>query len=134
VYEGEQEGAAGVAQNLIGEAVVSLFPTLFPKISKLERPNTTSPYQAVLDYFLVNSDLELLDDLPEKEYRTQLDAIEPLAELVKKYQPSLSEQDHYFVMEFVLWALVEQKKLSKDRFTEGYQFRDLLGSYLSGLQ
>lgn len=134
VYEGEQEGAAGVAQNLIGDAVVSLFPTLFPKISKLERPNASSPYQDVLDYFMLNSDLELLDDLSEKEYREQLDAIEPLVDLVKKYQPSLSEQEHYFVMEFVLWGLVEQKKLSKDRFTEGYQFKDLLGSYLSGLQ
>ncbi|MGH1339480.1 MAG: magnesium chelatase [Aureispira sp.] len=134
VYEGEQEGAAGVAHNLIGEAVVSLFPHLFPKISKLERPKAVSPYQDVLEYFFENSDFELLDDLPETEYRQQLDSIQPLVALVSKYQPSLQDQDRYFVMEFVLWGLVEQKKLSKDRFTEGYQFKDLLGSYLSGLQ
>lgn len=134
VYEGEQEGAAGVAQNLIGEAVVSLFPTLFPKISKLERPNAVSPYQDILEFFFENSDFELLDDLSEKEYQKQLDSIQPLVDLVKKYQPSLKKEDQYFVMEFVLWSLVEHKKLSKDRFTEGYQFRDLLGSYLSGLQ
>ncbi len=134
VYEGEQEGAAGVAQNLIGEAIVTLFPTMFPKISKLERPKAVSPYQEVLEFFQENLDFELLDDLKEEEYRAQLDEITPLVELVNKYQPNLDDNDRYFLMEFVLWALVEQKKLSKDRFTEGYQFRDLLGSYLSGLQ
>lgn len=133
VYEGEQEGAAGVAQHLIGAAIVSLFPTLFPKISKLERPKAISPYQDVLTYFFENSDFELLDDLSEKEYQQQLDHVQPLTALVHKYQPHLREQDRYFVMEFVLWALVEQKKLNKERFTEGYQLRDLLGSYLSGL-
>ena len=134
VYEGEQEGAAGVAQNLIGEAITSLFPTLFPKISKLERPNAVSPYQEILEFFFENSDFELLDDLSEQDYEQQLDSVQPLVDLVKKYQPNLQKEDQYFVMEFVLWALVEHKKLSKDRFTEGYQFRDLLGSYLSGLQ
>jgi magnesium chelatase subunit I len=134
VYEGEQEGAAGVAQNLIGDAVVSLFPHLFPKISKLERPKAVSPYQGILEYFQDNLDFELLDELTDKEYRAQLDSVQPLVDLVNKHQPNLSEEDRYFVMEFVLWGLVEQKKLSKDRFTEGYQFRDLLGSYLNDLQ
>ncbi|WP_052598398.1 sigma 54-interacting transcriptional regulator [Aureispira sp. CCB-QB1] len=134
VYEGEQEGAAFVAETLIGEAIVTLFSTLFPKISKLERPDTVSPYHDVLEFFFEESGFELLDELPEKEYHAQLDKITPLTELIKKYQPNISKEDSYFLKEFVLWGLVEHKKLSKDRFTEGYQFKDLLGSYLSGLQ
>jgi magnesium chelatase subunit I len=27
--------------------------------------------------------------------------------------------------EFILWAMVEYKKLSKDRITDGYQFKDM---------
>lgn len=35
--------------------------------------------------------------------------------------------------EFLLWGLVEYKKLSKHRLTEGFHFNDLYGSYISGL-
>src|SRR5690606_12605576 len=45
VYEGEQEGAAVVAQHLIGDAVKSFFPMFFPKIEKLERQDQESPYK-----------------------------------------------------------------------------------------
>ena len=134
VYEGEQEGAASVAEQLIGEAIVTLFNERFPKITKLERPWSTSPYQELLDYFYQQAEFELLDELPDAEYQQQLDGIRPLVNLVRKYQPDVQGADRYFLMEFVLWAMVENKKLSKDRFTEGYQFKDLLGSYLSGLQ
>lgn len=134
VYEGEQEGAAFVAEALIGEAIVELFGTMFPKISKLERPNAVSPYNDVLEFFFEESGFELLDELPEKEYRAQLDEVKPLSQLIDKYLPNTPKEDTYFLMEFILWALVEHKKLSKDRFTEGYEFKDLLGSYLSGLQ
>jgi magnesium chelatase subunit I len=37
VYEGEQEGAAIVAQHLINDAIKSYFPAYFPKIEKLEK-------------------------------------------------------------------------------------------------
>lgn len=134
VYEGEQEGAATVAELLLGEAIVALFNQRFPKITKLERPGAVSPYQEVLDYFVNHEDFELLDEIDDVEYQKRLDEITPLQELVSKYQPEAEGIDSYFLMEFVLWALVENKKLSKERFVEGYQFRDLLGSYLTGLQ
>ena len=37
VYEGEQEGAAFVADTLLESAITSLFPTYFPKIGKLDK-------------------------------------------------------------------------------------------------
>jgi magnesium chelatase subunit I len=53
--------------------------------------------------------------------------------LIKKYQPELPKDDKLFMKEFILWALVEYKKLSKDRIAEGYQFKDIYGSYISKL-
>ncbi|OIQ22952.1 sigma 54-interacting transcriptional regulator [Lacinutrix sp. MedPE-SW] len=134
VYEGEQEGAAKVAFNLIGEAVKSLFPEFFPKIEKLQKQGEESPYDDVVSWFFNNRDgFELLDDLRDKEYRHLLDAIAPLDDLLGEYQPNLDKTESYFVKEFVLWALVEYKQLSKYRYTEGIQFKDPYGSFISGL-
>lgn len=134
VYEGEQEGAAKVAFNLIGEAVKSLFPEFFPKIEKLQKQEEESPYDDIVSWFFNNRDgFELLDDLRDKEYKHLLDAIAPLDDLLGEYQPNLDKTESYFVKEFVLWALVEYKQLSKYRYTEGIQFKDPYGSFISGL-
>ena len=134
VYEGEQEGAAVVAYNLIGEAVKKLFEEFFPKIGKLQKQEEEGPYDDVISWFFNQKDgFELLDDLRDKEYKTLLDAILPLDDLLAEFQPNLEKMDSYFVKEFVLWALVEYKQLSKHRFTEGIQFKDPYGSFISGL-
>lgn len=133
VYEGEQEGAAFVAVELIGAAVKSLFPEYFPKIEKLQKPDATTPYDDLVEWFFESSGFELADDLSDSEYREKLDSIEPLNKLIQKYQPNLESSDTYFMKEFLLWALVEHKKLSKQRFSKGLKFKDLYGSYISGL-
>ena len=134
VYEGEQEGAAVVAYNLIGEAVKSLFPEFFPKIEKLKKENAETPYDDIVSWFFNQKEgFELLDDIRDKEYKQILDAISPLDDLLAKHQPNLRQEDSYFVKEFVLWALVEFKQLSKHRFTEGIQFKDPYGSFISGI-
>lgn len=134
VYEGEQEGAAAVAQHLISDAIHTFFPAYFPKIEKLERDADSSPYAKVLEWFFAETGFELLDDASDEEYRKQLDAIEPLTELLEKYQPSIAPADVYFFKEFVLWGLVEYDKLSKDRVDVGYQFKDLYSSYINKLK
>ncbi|MEP1489365.1 MAG: magnesium chelatase [Algibacter sp.] len=134
VYEGEQEGAAVVAQNLIGEAVKSLFEEFFPKIGKLQKQDEESPYDDVVSWFFNQKEgFELLDDLRNKDYNSLLDAISPLDDLLGEYQPNLIKEDTYFMKEFVLWALVEFKLLSKQRFSEGTQFKDPYGSFISGI-
>jgi len=134
VYEGEQEGAAVVAYNLIGEAVKSLFEEFFPKIEKLKTQDEESPYDDIVSWFFNQKEgFELLDDAREKAYKNLLDAISPLDDLLGKHQPNLAKEDSYFVKEFVLWALVEFKQLSKYRFTEGTQFKDPYGSFISGI-
>jgi magnesium chelatase subunit I len=134
VYEGEQEGAAVVAYNLIGEAVKTLFEEFFPKIGKLKKQNEESPYDDIVSWFFNEKEgFELLDDSNDKEYKKMLDAISPLDDLLKEYQPDIEKDDIYFEKEFVLWALVEFKLLSKFRFAEGTQFKDPYGSFISGI-
>ncbi|SEQ85564.1 magnesium chelatase subunit I [Hyunsoonleella jejuensis] len=134
VYEGEQEGAAVVAYNLIGEAVKNLFVEFFPKIEKLKKQDEETPYDDIVSWFFNQKDgFELLDDLRDKEYKSMLDAIAPLDDLLGRYQPNLKKEDSYFVKEFVLWALAEYKQLSKNRFSEGMQFKDPYGSFISGI-
>lgn len=133
VYEGEQEGAAAVAEHLIGSAVKTIFADYFPKLEKLEKKDGGSPYQELIDWFFNESGVEMEDDINNKEYRKLLDSIIPLRHLIHKYQPDTSKEDLYFIKEFILWGLAENNKLSKDRFSEGYQFKDIYGSYISKL-
>jgi len=133
VYEGEQEGAAVVAQHLIGDAIHTFFPAFFPKIEKLEKDLDASPYAKILEWFFAETGFELLDDTSEVDYKKQLDAVKPLEDLLQKYQPEVAIEDKYFLKEFVLWGLVEYDKLSKDRVEEGYQFKDLYSSYINKL-
>jgi magnesium chelatase subunit I len=133
VYEGEQEGAAAVAQNLLGAAIKTFFPGYFPKIEKLEKPDEKTAYTDLIEWFFAESGFELLDDCSDEEYSRILSAIVPLEILIKKYQPGLEKEDRLFMKEFILWAMVEHKKLSKDRMEDGYQFKDTYGSYISKL-
>ncbi|MCM4158742.1 magnesium chelatase [Antarcticibacterium flavum] len=133
VYEGEQEGSAAVAQQLIADAVKTLFPKYFPKIEKLEKPSVESPYNDLVEWFFAESGFELPDDVKDKEYKQKLDSVPPLNKLIEKYQKDIPKEDQYFLKEFLLWGLVEYKKLNKYRYTTGIQFKDLYGSYISGL-
>jgi magnesium chelatase subunit I len=133
VYEGEQEGAAEVAQHLIDDAIHTFFPGYFPKIEKLERDADASPYAKILEWFFAETGFELLDDATDEVYQKQLAAVKPLDDLLQKYQPDVPVADRNFLKEFVLWGLVAYNKLSKDRVEVGYQFKDLYGSYISKL-
>jgi len=133
VYEGEQEGTAFVANHLIGEATKTLFLTYFPKIEKLKKQDQESPYDAVLNWFFEADALELTDEASEKVYFNALQAIEPLTSLIAKYQPRVATKDIPFLMEFVLWALVEFKQLSKKRTADGMLFNDMYDNIIKGL-
>jgi len=110
VYEGEQEGADGVAAILLDEAVKSMFPKYFPKIDKLEKKDAETPYDELLHWFFQGEGFELLDDFTEEEYKRTLDSIPALERLVKEHQPDFPAKDRYFLKELVLWGLVTYKK------------------------
>ena len=133
VYEGEQEGTSFVANHLISEATKTLFLMYFPKIEKLKKQDEETPYDAVLNWFLEADAFELSDEASQESYTSALNAIEPLKKLVMKYQPNISPVDAPFLMEFVLWALVELKQLSKRKTTNGLVFNDVYDSLIKGL-
>lgn len=134
VYEGEQEGAYNVALTLLGNAIKSLYSEFFPKIEKIEKQGVESPYDEIVSWFFNHSeDFEILDDISEKDYRSILEKVKPLSEFVLKYQLGVTPEEVCFWQEFVLWSLVEHKKLSKYRYAEGVQFKDPYGSFISGL-
>ena len=133
VYEGEQEGAEQISFHLISQAIKSLFPNYFPKIEKLQKQNVDGPYDDLLGWFFNDNELFLEDDLSEKEYKKALDKVPAVGKLIKKHQKDLDPNDTYFLMEFLLWGLESNQKLTKVRTLEGFHFRDSLGSYISGL-
>jgi magnesium chelatase subunit I len=133
VYEGEQEGTSFVANHLISEATKTLFLTYFPKIEKLKKQDQETPYDAVLNWFFEADALELSDEASEEFYLASLNTIEPLKKLIKKYQPQVATIDAPFLMEFVLWALVELKQLSKRRTADGMSFNDVYDNLIKGL-
>ena len=133
VYEGEQEGADGVAGILIDDAVKSLFPKYFPKINKLERKDEATVYDELLHWFFQGEGFELMDDFTDEEYKRALDSIPALNQLIKEHQPDYSEKDVYFLKELLLWGLVSHKKLNKQRFTDGFEFKDLYSSFLKDI-
>ena len=123
-----------MAENLIRKAIKTLFQTYFPEIKKLEKQHAETPYDDIISWFFnADEDFELLDDFTEIQYKNELDKIKPFDIFLEKHQPNMFEEDRYFVKEFVLWALVEYKKLSKYRFAEGTQFKDPYGQFISGL-
>lgn len=133
VYEGEQEGSNEVAFQLITNAIKTLFPSYFPKIEKLEKPNETGPYDALLEWFFKENELFIEDDTDEKNYQKSLDSIPAIKKIIKKAQPQLEEKDYYFMAEFLLWGLEVHQKLNKLRTLEGTQFKDSLGSFINRL-
>jgi len=134
VYEGEQEGAQVVSEKLIKNAIKKLFPSYFPEIKKLEKQDVESPYDDIVSWFFnANEAFELLDEFSELQYKNEIDKVRPLDQFLKEHQPNMNTADAYFVKEFILWALVEFKKLSKFRFVEGTQFKDPYSNFMKGL-
>ncbi|WP_430426061.1 magnesium chelatase [Maribacter litoralis] len=133
VYEGEQEGADVVAGILIDDAVKSLFPKYFPKINKLERKDEETVYDELLHWFFQGEGFELMDDFTDEEYKRALDSIPALNQLLKEHQPDYDAKDVYFLKELLLWGLVSFKKLNKQRFTDGFEFKDLYSSFLKDI-
>ena len=133
VYEGEQEGAEQISYHLISESIKTLFTDYFPKIEKLQKDDEVGPYDNILQWFFKDNELFLEDSLPDRSYQDSLTLIPGIREVLDTHLEACDEKDRYFMMEFLLWGLESNKKLNKYRTLEGFQFKDSLGSYISGL-
>jgi magnesium chelatase subunit I len=131
VYEGEQEGPAVVAQNLISMAIRNLFLKYFPDPSKLKKKQEASDYRQVVNWFSQSNVLDLLDKENDRVYAAALSVVEGLDDLVEKFQPDLKGEEKLLMMEFALHGMAEHSLLSKSRLASGHSFKDLFGSLLN---
>jgi len=133
VYEGEQEGAYTVAQILIGKAIKVLFVQYFTDPETLKRDAKNNPYSPILHWFSAGNTIDVLMDCTTVQYRALLDSVDGLKKVVQEKFPSISDNDIYFMMEFVLHGLAEYSLLSKNLIdsgnsSQGFAFGDLFRS------
>lgn len=131
VYEGEQEGAAIVAQNLLGRAIRNQFLQWFPDPGKLKKKKQPSPYQTIINWFSEGNTVDCMFLETDSLYNKTLKNIPGLADVVEEYIPKLNEQEKTTMMEFVLFALAEHSLIGKKSLERSVQFKDLLGSIFS---
>jgi magnesium chelatase subunit I len=130
VYEGEQEGPAIVAQNLIGKAIRTQFIEFFPNPEELRKNSKENPYEVVKRWFGSGNKLDLLLDLADADYATALYQVPGLDAVVTKYQPDTKGLDRLFLMEFVLHGLAEFSLIGKSRMEKGIVFQDFMSGLL----
>ena len=129
VYEGEQEGADEVAKLLIDKSVMTGFEKIFPRIPKLEKDGSKTPYTDLINWF--DSDfIELNYSDKDNEFFKSLESIKPLVAIVKKYASHLSKKDQSFSMEVILWALSINNKLDKSESDNTHKFDSAQSSFV----
>jgi len=145
VYEGEQEGALKVAHALISKALRTQFERVFPNPEKAKRTKATkgqtepapNPYKDIIDWFGRGNKVDLLRDLPNRDYTHALSAVPGLQRIVREYTQAqginLDAEGELLYMEFMLHGLAEFSQLSKAVLVPGgFSFKDMLGGLLSG--
>ena len=128
VYEGEQEGSLIVAQNLIGKSIRRQFLNYFPDPEKLKKKKEVNPFSEIIEWFGSGNEIDLLNDMSNKEYAKALNSVPGLDDAVKKFFPKTKGDEKLLMMEFVLHGLAEYSLLSKNNLTSGLRFRDLFTS------
>ena len=131
VYEGELEGVANVAYNLIGKAVRDEFAQRFPNPEKVKKSKSKNPFDEVVQWFTDGNVLDMSRELSEKDYKKQLQSVKGLSKLITNNFPEADEQEQNLLMEFTLFGLAEFSQISRHNITKGVQFKDLMSSMFS---
>ena len=140
VYEGEQEGAQGVARALVGRAVSTIVKTYLPDPTAKgdsreggDAGGGRAAYREVLGWFSRGNTVEIDSDLAFADYVRQLDAVDGLAALVGTHAATDSPAEKASMMELALEMLHQHSLLGKDVADDGTSYADMMGSVLSGL-
>jgi len=128
VYEGEQEGPIIVARNLIGKAIREQFKNYFPDPDKFRKAKDKSknPFTAVVAWFNEGNAIDLLNEMPEKEYQKTLSAIPGLENLLSLAIKNIDQTEKHLMMEFVLHGLAEYSLIGRNLLNTGLRFKDLI--------
>lgn len=131
VYEGEQEGPAIVAQNLVGKAIRSQFLLYFPDPERFRKQKEKSPYRKITQWFGDGNTLDLLSETSTTEYEKMLRSVNGLADLINEYQKDQEPATKLLLMEFALHGLAEFSLIGKHYLERGLQFKDLISGMFS---
>lgn len=131
VYEGEQEGSAGVAEHLLGDAVKQLFKQHFPPIQNMRRTSENNPYLPIQDWFASKGTVELLDEFSESEFNQALN-VPVLNEFIQNKVKDAQQATDNWWKEVLLWALSEHSQIARKRTRTKLVFDDLFGNLLGG--
>ena len=129
VYEGEQEGAYGVAMKLLGKSIRTSFLEVFPDPSEVaaDGRGASDPYGIIRAYFSGGNVVELLTDGSNGDYQKALDQVAGLRKFVTGHlEQQLTPADTYLYMELVLQGLAEMEVLNKEAMHNRLSFRDIL--------
>jgi magnesium chelatase subunit I len=130
VYEGEVEGPAIVAQNLVGRAIRKQFINYFPDPEKAKK-SKMNPYSGIIEWFSTGNTMEISDDLSNREYTARLNTIEHLDDVVEMLGLFSNESEKLFLMEFALHGMAEFSLIGKQTLDVGIKFEDLVNSMFS---
>ena len=137
VYEGEQEGAALVARNLIGKAINNVFLKYFPAPvkgkSSPDAPPRENPYEAVVDFFSSGKRLELSDEMPLSEYKKRLVAVAGLEQVVRKFFDTDNERERLLRMELVIEGLYHNNVIAREEEDTVFSYGDVFSDMLRGM-
>ncbi|HRG57752.1 MAG TPA: magnesium chelatase [Bacteroidia bacterium] len=129
VYEGEQEGSWIVANHLISKAIRTTFPKYFPSPEKTKKKDSADQvYSYILSWFADGNSIDLFFDMNNNNYKMALDGVNGLKSLAKETYPKASQEEIYFLMEFILHALSEYSKLNKGLLERGNRFGDMFNA------
>jgi len=131
VYEGEQEGAGIVANNLVGKAIRKQFLNYFTDPEEARKNKEGNPYAKITAWFGTGNMVDIIQDQSFPAYREVLYSVEGLEELVDKNVKTKDENDKLLFMEFALHGLAEFSQLSKHELEKGMQFKDLISGMFS---
>ncbi len=131
VYEGEQEGAQGVARALIGRAVATTLVRYLP--DPADKAEGRKAYSEVLAWFAKGNGVEIGPEMPFSEYATLLDSVDGLGAVVATHTAPETPAEKASLMELVLDSLHQRSLLGKDLADGGTGYSDMMGSVLSGL-
>jgi magnesium chelatase subunit I len=131
VYEGEVEGPVIVAQNLIGKAIRNQFLNFYPDPEKSKK-SKINPYAKVIEWFGSGNEMEMIGDMPDREYQARLKTIDGLDDFVDMLSAYGSESEKLFMMEFALHGMSEFSLIGKQSMDQGMKFQDLVSSMFSG--
>ena len=131
VYEGEVEGPVIVAQNLIGKAIRNQFLNFYPDPEKSKK-SKINPYAKVIEWFGSGNEMEMIGDMPDREYQARLKTIDGLDDFVDMLSAYGSESEKLFMMEFALHGMSEFSLIGKQSLDQGMKFQDLVSSMFSG--